>query len=611
MVTKDPNIFDIECFKTYFLIVFYNVRTKETKTFEIGEYKNEIKELREYCNTVSWFIGYNNKSYDCPMLEHALRGYNYTQLFELSTSIIKDKRIYKTNLNYIDLQLVNHYTKGPKATSLKKLAFTFRCRNVYDMPVRFDKPVPLPKIKPIVKYCADDVLHTVEVYEKTIEKLKMRKELSELFNVTLRNHPDPSMGEAIFCSVLGVDQYKLLEYYTQYESISFKDIIFDYIGSGQMVDTVRDFFNSIVLKPHKGLYKYSESKEKKYEYFYTDGDALIKFAFGGVHGVAPKGIYSSTDTHVIKTCDVTSEYPNCILNNGLYPILLGPKFIETYTWIKEQRPLYKKGTVLNSAFKLLLNLVYGKTNSEYSIFYDPKLMFTVTINCQLMMAWLADMLREIPDSRLLEINTDGISIFIPREHEGMYKEVCAKWESLTKFNLEFDTYSKIIIRDVNNYMAQFESGKIKRKGVFCTYDDIMAAGEYHKDTSHNIIPLALTKYYIDGKDPEETVREEQNIHEFLIGAKKSRTPKRGDFEWLLTKQEGPIDVHKKSENRLLRYYASNGGSTLCKLFEDGSLISVHADTRITVLEKIKKNYKITDFDINYDWYLGKIYDVIK
>jgi predicted transcriptional regulator len=61
---------------------------------------------------------------------------------------------------------------------------------------------------------------------------------------------------------------------------------------------------------------------------------------------------------------------------------------------------------------------------------------------------------------------------------------------------------------------------IKQKGLFETYDTITNNKMYWKDTSANIIPLALNNYFINHISVEETVFRHNNIHDFCKSAKK-------------------------------------------------------------------------------------------
>ena len=38
-------------------------------------------------------------------------------------------------------------------------------------------------------------------------------------------------------------------------------------------------------------------------------------------------------------------------------------------------------------------------------------------------------------------------------------EICKKWEEVTNLNLEHDQYKKIVLADVNNYIAINNDGK--------------------------------------------------------------------------------------------------------------------------------------------------------
>jgi len=65
-----------------------------------------------------------------------------------------------------------------------------------------------------------------------------------------------------------------------------------------------------------------------------------------------------------------------------------------------------------------------------------------------MITMLAEMLTDIPDSQLIQINTDGLTMRIHKSYENQYYELCKKWENITKLTLEYAYYSKMIIADV-------------------------------------------------------------------------------------------------------------------------------------------------------------------
>jgi hypothetical protein len=70
------------------------------------------------------------------------------------------------------------------------------------------------------------------------------------------------------------------------------------------------------------------------------------------------------------------------------------------------------------------------SNDENSFLYDPEFTMRITINGQLSLALLYEMLTEgIPGAIPLMQNTDGLETLIPRKYIDKYYEICAEWES--------------------------------------------------------------------------------------------------------------------------------------------------------------------------------------
>ena len=111
-------------------------------------------------------------------------------------------------------------------------------------------------------------------------------------------------------------------------------------------------------------------------------------------------------------------------------------------------------------------------------------------------------------------NTDGIETIIPRSKVDLYNKTCKEWEEITNLNLEHDTYKKIILADVNNYIAVDNNGKSKCKGRF-EFNNLAL----HKNKSKLIIPKAIYAYFVDGILPEDTLKNNKNILDYCIGGK--------------------------------------------------------------------------------------------
>jgi len=205
--------------------------------------------------------------------------------------------------------------------------------------------------------------------------------------------------------------------------------------------------SQIALRPDqtKGGFKYSI----QYKGVKTD------FGLGGIHGARKAGIYKSDKDMMIMTSDVVSFYPNLAIRNNWSPAHL-PKedFCEQYEWFFNERRKISKKDVRNYVYKIILNSTYGLSNDENSFLYDPEFTMRITINGQLSLALLYEMVSErIPGAVPLMQNTDGLETMIPREYEDKYYEICKEWEQITNLELEHDTYDKMIIGDVNNYIA--------------------------------------------------------------------------------------------------------------------------------------------------------------
>jgi DNA polymerase elongation subunit (family B) len=81
---------------------------------------------------------------------------------------------------------------------------------------------------------------------------------------------------------------------------------------------------------------------------------------------------------------------------------------------------------------------------------------TITINGQLTMCLLAEKLMTIEGLQIIQINTDGVTVRLPRSKREEYNRICKAWEQQVNLQLEFVNYSKMFIRDCNNYISVYE-----------------------------------------------------------------------------------------------------------------------------------------------------------
>lgn len=89
-----------------------------------------------------------------------------------------------------------------------------------------------------------------------------------------------------------------------------------------------------------------------------------------------------------------------------------------------------------------------KSNDIYSYFYDPKFTMQITINGQLFISMLSEEISNINNLTVLQVNTDGITVRIPKNKREEFIDICKRWEEITKYTLEYTNYQIMVIRDV-------------------------------------------------------------------------------------------------------------------------------------------------------------------
>ena len=160
-------------------------------------------------------------------------------------------------------------------------------------------------------------------------------------------------------------------------------------------------------------------------------------------------------------------------------------------------------------------------------------------------------------------------------------------------------YSKMVIGDVNNYIAVYKDGKTKCKGRF-EYDELAL----HKNKSMLIIPKAWYAYFIHGTDPREFVQNNRDIHDYCAGAKL-----KGD--WYFIRQHVEDGQYKEETlKKLVRYYNSKRGSKLLKANPDGRTMQLESgNIHQTILNKFQEK-TWEEHEVDEKYYLDKIYDEI-
>jgi len=608
---------DYETLSNCFIAVFEDIRSEDQEIFVCHESKNDIVELVEFLlrnkSLDEWHVSFNGLGFDSQITEHILK--NAEQLVEQNGKTIA-KFLYNKaqdvirrsndgeflefsprdlSIRQIDVYKLNHWDNNAKRSSLKWIQFTMDWHNIVDMPIHHTADVTAEQIPDIIRYCINDVKSTKQIMQLSKGQIELRRNLTQDYNIDLFSASEPRISKELFLLFLskqtGIKKYDLRNMRTHRNKIVVKDIILPYVQfTTATFQTLLKKFQDVVIFPGetKGGFKYSV----QYKGVKTD------YGLGGIHGARASKIYNSTDDMVIMTSDVVSYYPNLAIRNKWSPGHL-PKeeFCALYEWFFEERKKIPKSDPKNYVYKIILNSTYGLSNDENSFLYDPEFTMRITINGQLSLTMLYEMIcEEIPNAIPLMQNTDGLETMIPREYQEKYMEICKRWEEITNFELEHGTYSKIVLGDVNNYIAVTEDGKSKCKGRF-EYKDLAL----HKNKSFLVIPKALHAYFVNGIKPEEFIKSNTEIFDFCGGVKI-----KGDWKFYLHSVENQ-EYSKKPLQHTIRYYISRGGSKIIKTnLSDNREIQVEAGKWMQTVFIDYQEKPFDEYNINYDYYIEKV-----
>ena len=610
-------VMDYETLCSCFIAVFEGVKSEEPIIFTIHESKNEILELVTFLERNiaydEWHVSFNGIGFDSQITEHILR--NKEQLLEQSGDTIA-RFIYRKaqdvinrsnngefqeysprdlSIRQLDVFKLNHWDNNAKRSSLKWIQYTMDWHNIIDMPIHHTTEVTAEQIPEIIRYCINDVKSTKQIMFLCKDQIDLRRQLTDEYGIDLYSASEPRISKELFLLFLseqtGIKKYELRKMRTNRLKITVRDIILPYIEfKTATFQNLLKKFQDVVIYPGetKGGFKYSV----RYKGVQTD------FGLGGVHGARSTKVYEANQEMIIMTSDVTSFYPNLAIRNKWAPAHL-PKeeFCNLYEWFFEERKKIPKKDPKNYVYKIILNSTYGLSNDENSFLYDPEFTMRITINGQLSLTMLYEMIcEEIPNALPLMQNTDGLETMIPKQYEDKYMEICRRWEKLTNLQLEHDKYSKIILGDVNNYIAITEDGKSKCKGRFEFANLAM-----HKNKSFLVIPRAIHAYFVDGIKPEDYIKSVTNIFDFCGGVKI-----KGDWSFYEHKVVSGEYLIEKVQHTIRYFISKTGSKVIKKNNTDNREIQIEAGKWLQTLMIDYEDKPFSEYDINYDYYLDKI-----
>ena len=627
-------VYDVETFSNCFTYTDYDPDTKDINTFVISAFRDEQEQFREYLDSIqkAGMVGFNNIFFDWPVISYIWESDYVTaeMIYGFAQSLIseEERKSVPQKIKQLDLYLLNHYDNKARSTSLKALEVSLGWNDVQDMPYSHTEKIDENKLEFVLNYNKNDVLFTAKFYEMCSEKIELRKQINRKYKLNVINKSDVVIGETIFLKYLsdamGMTMYELKQIRGKKGDVPIDKIIFPYVKFNapqlqSLLQLMREtksssnFLQNFVQSlntgaPTNDLYdklkknnidvKKTAQQKKSFSFSIYYGGIRLDYGVGGIHGCINPGVYTATDTIDILDIDVKSYYPNLFIQNRLHPRQMDQDtFVQVYSDIFEQRvKAQKEGDKLTSdALKLSLNGLFGKTGSNVSCFYDPFVFYAVTVNGQLLISMLLEKLYEA-GCRILQVNTDGVTISHNKRMREKVMQICKDWEQVTKLTLEYANYERMVIRDVNNYIAVSTEGKVKEKGAFETKKD------WHKDNSYMVVPLAVRNYFVYDKPVEQTLREHKNILDFC-GRYKAGRGWHVEYAYLDGLQEKRLQFGK-----IYRFIPVLKGGTSLKLNVDGREHHL-CEGSMTVPYN-----QIVDFDwnnINYPFFVNECQKLIQ
>lgn len=605
-------VWDCETYQNVFTISAHHAHLPIEWSFEISDWRNDSSAIIQW---VHWLksigarmVGFNSIGFDYPIL-HALCRMgqaNARTLYDKAQAIIEsqdDNRwmhmVKPTDrlVDQLDLFLIHHFDNRARSTSLKVLEFNMRADNISDLPFPIGSTLTLDQLPVLRKYNRHDVLQTIQFYHHSTESIRFREELTARYQRDFMNHNDTKIGKDYFVMELEAAGVQCYDYgpqgrqprQTRRPSIALKDAILPWIAFQEPeFQRVLEWLKEQTITETKGVFKDITATVRGFTFV---------FGLGGIHGSVENEILESDEDSVIVDLDVTSYYPTLAIANGFYPQHLGQSFVDIYSHLFEQRKSYPKGSPENAMLKLALNGVYGDSNNGFSVFYDPLFTMRITLNGQLLLCKLVEYILQVPEVRLIQCNTDGITVRIPRKSSYALQEACDKWQFLTRLNLEQVNYKRMCIRDVNNYLGQYENGKVKRKGA---YEYEM---EWHQDHSALVVPKVAEKVLLEGAPIRETVENWPDIMDFMLRVKVPRSSSLViEYRENGTEQQYPLQ-------NTTRYLITKDGGHLFKQMppikgkELWRQIGVEAGWKVTPCNDIKDAGESV---IDFDWYVQEV-----
>lgn len=552
--------YDFECYSriNWWCVTFINYQDRNN-IITIINYRQLLIQFYEL-HKDEIFVSYNGRQYDTGIFKGILDGMNVGYV---NDKLIKEgKKPFQVVKNHKNYPL-NDYDAILKDKSLKQLE-AFMGDDIRETEVDFniDRPLTEAEIEQTKIYNIHDVSELLKVLDACWNDFEGQLDIIELYGLNMSYFTKTKVQLA--AKILNaVDQHTMDDEF----DIRLPDTI-------QLSDKYK-FIPEWYMNPKNWRYKehlHSEDDQHNNQLTCIVAGIPHVFAWGGCHGADD---IQSIFEGIILHADVSSMYPTTDIEYNL----LSRKFKnpDDFRMMRDFRlKLKAEGNSKNKALKPMINGIYGASKDRNGAIYDPLMANLTCIFGQMFILDLIDKLE--PYCRLLQTNTDGIFVLCESEEQkNKVIEITHSVGERLRMEFEIDEYTKLIQKDVNNYIAIMKNGEVECKGSMVKYNNPI-------DNDLPILNDAVRNYLAYDIPIEKTINECDELIKFQKVIKLSSKYKEVWHGTALSgkSEDGSIKTSgidgELLKNKVHRVFASNRPS-------DGSIYKLKIEKGVKSYEK--------------------------
>lgn len=570
MIKWQRVLHDIEAYPNFFCVTVECLDSGRKLYFEISDRVNHLKRIlafyKSFDKRKTRIVSFNGIHFDSPVINYLIIHYHEfvnstpleicTRLHEFAQYIIetdlwwKDEpyKQYKYRQEWIDVDVFLYWSKMLRQTkriSLKSLGIQLGYPIVQEL--------PYPPGSWLEPYQMDEVARYNYKHDLGILKLILTSKIywqgkpTSIENeIVLRHNIRREHGlNAMSWDAPKIASELLLNFYCRHTQDNPWDVKKQkYAGGPRLKLHDPEFKLPVFQELYRDFQSASRDYKKEIVFIHNSTRIKLSYGIGGIHSVNNDEIYESDDNSIIITSDVSSLYPNLIIN---YDLIRQHIVLEQYKKIKVERMIAKKtgNKPKDATYKLILNSTSGLLDNQHSWLYYPEGAMKLRIMGQLVMTKVIEELA-INNFRVVSANTDGVEVIVTRSREAEYYDIVNSVGKFFNLDFEHDIYKKIVYKNVNNYVAVNTQDKIKVKGsTFITTPNL---GD---SCNHLIVSKALVEYFTKGTDIETFIKQDHHIYDYCLSKKVDKT-----YQVVWGNQVLP--------QRLNRFYVSTRGRNLFK-----------------------------------------------